>query len=150
MSVPLSLPFGARRFRDTDRNAYPVNDLGRACVIGMVLAIPRVAIAHVAVASTEDPMHEAILTYHARLRLGPRGIRREGIDAAIDFGRLVRDRGADIFTIGWREVERAAEVGVDLSPFEGVRVVCNRDGRVITTYWRRTRCSGRAPRRGAA
>jgi hypothetical protein len=150
MSVPISLVVDVRKLPGSRRNLRLIHGLWQVGVFGTRIAFLRAAIVQVTVASTEDPMHDAILTLHARHRLGLRGIRPEGIDAAIDFGRLVRDKGADIFTIGWREVERAAEVGVDLSLFEGLRVVCDRDGSVITTYWRRTRCSRHTTRRGAA
>lgn len=43
-------------------------------------------------------------------------------------------RGARIYAIGRREVERYRAQGVDLDPFEGVQVVTKLDGAVLTVY----------------
>jgi hypothetical protein len=56
------------------------------------------------------------------------------VTAALDFGRLVYTRGAAIYVIGRKEVLRARRLGVDLSEYEGVHVVCSADGAVLTVY----------------
>ncbi len=74
------------------------------------------------------------LTLHATDRSRSRGIPTEAIDAAIEHGKHRATRGADIYTIGWREVRFWAQVGIDLSCWEGVEVVCAHDGQVLTVY----------------
>lgn len=74
------------------------------------------------------------LTLHATDRCRSRGIPTEAIDAAVEFGKHRATRGADVFTIGWREVRYHAERGVDLSRWEGIEVVCAHDGQILTVY----------------
>lgn len=75
------------------------------------------------------------LTDHARHRMTHRGISLEALSAAVLFGRVSTVRGgAEIFRIGRKEVEQARIQGIDLSPYEGVQVVCSVRGYVITTY----------------
>jgi hypothetical protein len=76
----------------------------------------------------------ASLTRHAAERTQRRGIPVDGITAALAFGWSRRTRGAEIFTIGWRDVRRWAEHGIDLARFEGIQVVCSHDGVVLTVY----------------
>ena len=63
-----------------------------------------------------------------------RGINHAAIDAVLEFGREVFTRGAVIHAIGRREIEQWAEDGIDLSPYDGVQVVCAHDGSVMTVY----------------
>ncbi len=81
-------------------------------------------------------MEHEVMTTHARQRSRQRGIPETAISHAIDYGRHRRDRDADHFQVGWREVRHWARKGVDLSPYEGVHVVCASDGAVLTAYWR--------------
>jgi hypothetical protein len=74
------------------------------------------------------------LTRHAVERSRTRSIAPALIEAALTYGRYRSTRGAEIYTIGWREIRLWAERGVDLARFEGVEVVCGHDGRVITVY----------------
>jgi len=74
------------------------------------------------------------LTRHAERRSRARGIPTEAIEAALSYGKFRATRGADVYTIGWRQVRFHAEQGTDLSRWEGVEVVCARDGRVLTVY----------------
>lgn len=76
------------------------------------------------------------LTRHAWKRLSQRGIGREGLLAAFDFGREIveRGRGAVILFIGRKEVARARQGGIDIKEHKGVHVICSHDGRVITLY----------------
>jgi hypothetical protein len=81
------------------------------------------------IASSDYPMTE-----HARARAQQRAVSAPAIEAAIDYGRSVHTRGAVIYAIGRQEVRQAATWGIDLRSFEGVLVVCARDGEVITVY----------------
>lgn len=83
----------------------------------------------VEVAEESTPM-----TAHAKVRMRQRSVPPDAVEAALTFGREVHTRGATIYAIGRREVREAAAVGEDLGAFEGVQVVCARDGAVITVY----------------
>lgn len=85
------------------------------------------------------------LTEHARQRMSHRGISLEALSAAVHFGQVSSMRGgAEIFLVGRKEVARARSHGVDLSPYEGVQVVCSVRGHVLTAYRaRRRRRQGR-------
>jgi len=74
------------------------------------------------------------LTLHAAVRSRTRGIPTTAIKAAIEFGRYRSGRGADLYTIGWREIKLSSKNGLDLSRWMGIEVVCARDGEVITVY----------------
>lgn len=94
-------------------------------------------------------MEHVALTLHARHRRTERGIPENAVAAALDFGSHVHRRGADHYTIGWREVADAKKHGVDISAFDGVTVVCTADDRVLTTYRKRRPASlGRRAARG--
>ena len=74
------------------------------------------------------------VTDHAWGRMLARHIDEAALEAALLYGRLVHVRGAEFHVIGRKEVERWAAVGVDLTPFEGVQVVCSSEGAVLTVY----------------
>ncbi len=74
------------------------------------------------------------LTHHAKTRSRTRGIPNAAIEAAITYGQHRGIRGADIYTLGWRQVRFYADRGIDLSRWEGIEVVCAHDGRVLTVY----------------
>lgn len=74
------------------------------------------------------------LTLHATHRCHNRGIPTDAVDAVIEFGKHRDIRGADVYTLGWREVRFYADHGIDLSRWEGIEVVCAHDGRVLTVY----------------
>jgi hypothetical protein len=75
-----------------------------------------------------------LLTSHAAERLSTRGLSLASVDAAMTYGRVVHVRGADIHAIGRKEVEWFERDGIDLSPYEGLQVVCSSDGAVLTVY----------------
>jgi hypothetical protein len=75
-----------------------------------------------------------IITNHALARMHQRSVSDSAIDAALSFGREVHTRGATIYAIGRREVIWAGSRGEDISHFEGVQVVCAREGNIITVY----------------
>jgi hypothetical protein len=74
------------------------------------------------------------LTQHARTRSATRAVSRAAIEAALEFGRVVSIRGAQIFAIGRKESERFGREGIDLTPFEGIQVVVTDAGAVLTVY----------------
>lgn len=92
------------------------------------------------------------LTLHATDRSRSRGIPIEAIDAVMEYGKHRATRGADIYTLGWREVRFHAQRGLDLSRWEGVEVVCAHDGQILTVYRNKNPHAfrDRAPRRRAA
>jgi hypothetical protein len=71
---------------------------------------------------------------HARLRMTQRRVPFDAVHAALELGRTVYTRGACFHVIGRKEVERYEKKGIDLSPYEGVHVVCSSDGCIATTY----------------
>ena len=89
-----------------------------------------------------------VLTRHAEDRMAERGVSREAVEAALTYGRLVREDGRQAFVIGRKEVALFAEgceneEGVDLSAFEGVQV-CVADQHVVTVI---AECDFKAIRR---
>lgn len=74
------------------------------------------------------------LTDHARQRMNMRRISSSAIVAVLRYGRVAIVRGAVIYAIGRKEVERFAVEGIDLAPHEGVQVVCSHDGAILTAY----------------
>lgn len=78
--------------------------------------------------------HTHILTIHALTRMGERGIPARAVEAALLHGRVYHVRGAEVYVIGRRDVLRHQRRGVDLTAYEGVRIVCAVDGPVLTVY----------------
>jgi hypothetical protein len=74
------------------------------------------------------------LTLHALARMGGRGINHDAVQAALDYGRVVRIRGAEIHALGRKEVARLARHDIDLAEYEGVQVVCSHEGKIVTVY----------------
>ena len=74
------------------------------------------------------------LTRHVRRQMQRRAIPAIAIDAVLDYGRVVYTRGAVIHAIGRNEIARWAAAGIDLAAYEGIQVVCARDGTMLTTY----------------
>jgi hypothetical protein len=79
-----------------------------------------------------------IMTHHAAARMTHRGIRTEVIELVMDYGRMVFTRGAVVFAIGRKEIERYLKDGIDLSICDGVHIVCSIDGAVLTVYRNRS------------
>ncbi len=86
------------------------------------------------------------LTKHALARMATRAISRTALEAALEFGRCAEIRGAQIFAIGRREVERFRREGIELSDFEGTQVVVT-DGSAILTVYRNSNFRGLRERR---
>ena len=74
------------------------------------------------------------LTTHARARMAARRLSEEAVAMVMNYGRLVRVRGAEIYAIGRKEVERHLAMGLDLRRFDGAQVVCSSDGAIVTVY----------------
>lgn len=70
------------------------------------------------------------LTAHAELRMQQRGIAPQLIELVLRYGRTIYSRGL----IGHKEVGRYARDGIDLSRAEGIHVLVETDGSVITAY----------------
>jgi len=86
------------------------------------------------------------LTTHARQRMGARRLPKDAVRAVLEHGRVIHVRGAAIHAIGRKEISRSRRQGIDLSPFDGVQVVCSPDGAVLTVYRNRD-FRGLRPRR---
>lgn len=71
---------------------------------------------------------------HAWERMSGRGLSPDAIRRVIDFGRVAHVRGATIYAVGRKEVERFARDGIDLSDVEGIQVVCSECGVIMTAY----------------
>lgn len=90
-----------------------------------------------------------VLTDHARERMAERDLSADALEAALTYGRLVREDRRLAFVIGRKEVERYAK-GTDdrepvgLSAFEGVQICVSADGYVKTVI---RRCNFKAIRR---
>jgi hypothetical protein len=63
-----------------------------------------------------------------------RRISTAAVAAVLAHGRAVWARGAQIYALGKREVQRAARRGLDLRPYAGLQVVCAPDGDILTVY----------------
>ena len=78
------------------------------------------------------------LTQHGTERMATRGVRADAIDAVLSYGRVVYIRGADIYTIGRKEVALYALDGIDLAPYEGIQIVVTSGGQILTVYRNRS------------
>jgi hypothetical protein len=87
-----------------------------------------------ALAALPSTLGSFSLTKHAYERMVTRSISRTAIEAALEFGRCVEIRGAQVFAIGRKEVEKYRRDGIDLSEFEGTQVVVTASGAVMTVY----------------
>jgi len=74
------------------------------------------------------------MSQHAFERIGSRNISVQAVAAVLEYGREVYNRGARIFAIGRREIDKLREFGIDLSRHDGVQVICSALGEVITVY----------------
>lgn len=79
-------------------------------------------------------MRHGLFTAHAQHRCRTRSIRHDAVEAVLDFGYRRLRRGAEIYTLRWRDVRHWEAAGYELSRYEGVEVVCSHDGRIITVY----------------
>jgi hypothetical protein len=87
---------------------------------------------------TIDLQSQHNLTRHAWKRMYARGFSPDIVDMVLCYGRVAHVRGATIHAIGRKEVEHYQREGVDLSPAEGVQVVCSYDDAILTVYRNRS------------
>ena len=80
------------------------------------------------------PQPTYALTWHALDQMDARSLSRAAVSNALMYGRQTWTRGARIFVIGRREVQRLRARGIDLNPYEGVQVVTQPDGTIVTVY----------------
>lgn len=76
------------------------------------------------------------LTRHAQERTHARGFRLQAVRVALEYGRLIHVRGAEIYVLGRKEVIRMRHRGIDLRSFEGMQVVCKPGSNLIMTAYR--------------
>lgn len=74
------------------------------------------------------------MTHHAEIRMQQRGIPERLVEAVLRYGRTIHARGLSYRVIGHKEVARYAREGIDLSDAEGIHVLLQSDGAVVTTY----------------
>ena len=103
----------------------------------------------VAVHSLTDIDSNHDLTRHAWERMGCRGLSPAKVQRVINYGRVVHVRGATIYAVGRKEVERFERDGIDLADVEGIQVVCTDSGLIMTVYRNRD-FRGLRPRRRRA
>lgn len=77
---------------------------------------------------------EVKVSSHAAMRMNSRRLPGNSIEVAMQYGREVYIRGAFIYAVGKREIERAQRVGANLRSYAGLQVVCLSTGLVLTAY----------------
>jgi hypothetical protein len=99
-----------------------------------------------------EAMHKSIdlqsgysLTRHAWERMSGRRLSPTAIRLVLLYGRAAHVRGATIYVIGRKEVERYGREGIALESLEGVQVVCS-DADAILTVYRNRDLRGLRPR----
>jgi hypothetical protein len=83
---------------------------------------------------TAQPQPTYTFSQHALHKMHARRLSAEAVTTVLAYGRAAWTRGARIYAIGRREVERYRAQGVDLDPLEGVQVVTKPDGAILTVY----------------
>jgi hypothetical protein len=71
---------------------------------------------------------------HALKRMSQRGIRPALVEQVLRYGRVIYERGLQFRVIGRKEVHCFAALGIDLQAAEGVHVLVQEDGLILTTY----------------
>jgi hypothetical protein len=74
------------------------------------------------------------IALHARVRMQQRAISASHVETVLRYGRVVFSRGLTFRVIGRNEVRHFSAHGLDLSHAEGIHVLVDSDGTVITTY----------------
>jgi hypothetical protein len=74
------------------------------------------------------------MSVHALRRINQRRIPIFAVQIVIDCGRSTHQKGAVVYAIGRKEVERFKREGINLQPYQGLQVVCGANGKVITVY----------------
>jgi len=66
--------------------------------------------------------------------MAQRGISFDAVRTVLEFGRRAFVRGARVHVIGRREVLKASAKGANLEELNGLHVVCDPSGVVLTVY----------------
>lgn len=74
------------------------------------------------------------ITEHAMSRMAERRLDAAAINVALSFGREIHTRGITIFAVGRKEIRKADAMSINISRFDGLHVLCSRDGSIVTTY----------------
>lgn len=82
----------------------------------------------------QESTHDPRVSAHAWQRMRQRRISEAAVQATLEHGRVAHVRGAAIHAIGRKEVSAMQRQGIDLSDYEGIQVVCARDGEIMTAY----------------
>ncbi len=83
---------------------------------------------------------ELEMTEHARVRMYARSLNEVAIETVMEWGRSQHAGGSRTrWRVDRRVIKSAAKRGVDLSAYEGVVVIADRLGLVISV-WRNRRC----------
>lgn len=78
----------------------------------------------------------ALLTKHARKRMGQRGVKEGAVKLALQFGRKIYSRRALFFVIGHKEINKHCEQYPELKDLEGLQVVVDVESNQILTVYR--------------
>ncbi|MFC1586504.1 DUF4258 domain-containing protein [Fibrobacterota bacterium] len=82
----------------------------------------------------EKLLNRYYITSHANRRMSLRGVSQRAIQAALQFGRVVHTRGAEIYAIRKKEVLKFKDY---LDPkWEGLHVVCTPHGNAVMTAYK--------------
>lgn len=81
-----------------------------------------------------DLQSDFYLTQHAWQRMSQRGISPDAVRTALEYGRSAYTRGALVFAIGKNEVRHYRRLETDLAELDGIHVVCDPAGAVLTVY----------------
>ena len=74
------------------------------------------------------------ISRHAQIRMQQRGLTKNVVEKALQYGRLVYVKGAQIFAIGTKEIKHYSKLGVDLKFLDGIHVVTSKEQVVVTCY----------------
>ena len=88
-----------------------------------------------------------VLTNHALMRIGARGIPLRAVEATLLLGSVFRVRGAKIHALGRKDLLGHEKSGIDdMAAYEGTQVVCTPDGKFVITAYRNRDFRGLRPR----
>jgi hypothetical protein len=79
-------------------------------------------------------VHDFVLTDPANRRMSAMRVSPADVDAVLVYGRSAWTRGARIFAIGSKEIDRYRKHGLLLHRLEGLQVVTSPDRSVLTVY----------------
>ena len=74
------------------------------------------------------------LARHAQKQMTRRRLSMRDIAMVLEFGRLLHERGAEIYFLGRKEIKHFRQEGIPLESLNGIHVVCGDEGRILTVY----------------